>query len=280
MENGRFFAVLGEQRYRIDRSWTRWPEHIPMGVVSKCAVDAEGDLHVCQRRDPPVLVFDREGNFVRSWGDGLIADPHGIASDPGGRILVVDRDAHQVLVFDRHGGFLFALGERHRPRTQAPFNHPTDVAVGAAGDLYVSDGYGNTMVHQFAPDGALKRSWGGRGSGPGEFVTPHGIGVLGDGRVLVGDRENNRIQAFSPDGDYLSEFGPFYKPMDIHIDSGDRIYVSDQVPRLTMLTADGEIVGSCKPVAVMPHGVSGDAEGTLYFVETHTRVITRMVPVA
>ncbi len=278
--NGELFAVLGEQRYRIDRPWGRWPEHIPVGIISKCAVDAGGNLYVCQRRSTPVLVFDPEGNFVGSWGEGQIADPHGIACAPDGRILVVDRDAHQVLVFDPEGALLLALGERHRPRTQAPFNHPTDVAVGPGGDFYVSDGYGNTMVHRFAPDGALVRSWGGRGSGPGEFTTPHGIGVLGDGRVLVGDRENNRVQVFSPEGDYLKDFGPFYKPMDIHIDGEERIYVSDQVPRVTALAADGEIIGSCKPVAAVPHGVSGDAAGTLYFVETHTTVITRLAPVS
>ena len=277
--NGELFAVLGEQRYRIDRPWGRWPEHIPVGIISKCAVDADGNLYICQRRSTPVLVFDPEGHFLRSWGDGEIADPHGIAAAPDGRILVVDRDAHQVLVFDAEGRLLLALGERHRPRTQAPFNHPTDVAVGPGGDLYVSDGYGNTMVHRFAPDGAHLASWGGRGSGPGEFTTPHGIGVLGDGRVLVGDRENNRVQVFSPEGGYLAEFGPFYKPMDIHIDSDQRIFVSDQVPRVTALGPDGTIFGSCKPVAVMPHGVAGAADGTLYFVETHTTVITRLAPV-
>ena len=280
--NGALFAVLGGQRYRIDRPWGRWPAQIPVGTISKCAVDAGGNLHVCQRRSTPVLVFDAEGNFLRSWGEGLIADAHGIAAAPDGRMLVVDRDAHQLLVFDAGGRLLLALGERHRPRTQAPFNHPTDAAVGPGGDFYVSDGYGNTMVHRFAPDGAHLASWGGRGSGPGQFATPHGIGVLGDGRVLVGDRENNRVQVFSPEGGYLAEFGPFYKPMDIHIDStdsGERIYVTDQIPRVTALGPDGEIFGSCKPVAVMPHGVSGAADGTLYFVETHTAFITRLAPV-
>ena len=272
------FAVLGDRRYRIDRPWGRWPAHIPVGTISKCAVDAGGALYVCQRRATPVLVFDPEGNFVRSWGDGVLADPHGITVAPDGRVLVVDRDAHQVLAFDAGGKLLFALGERHRPRTQAPFNHPTDVAVGPEGDLYVSDGYGNTMVHKFAPDGALLRSWGGRGSGPGAFATPHGIAVLRDGRVLVGDRENDRVQVFSPDGDYLAAFGPFHKPMDIYVDAGERIHVTDQVPRVTALSADGTILGSCKPAPVMPHGVSGAADGTLYFVETHTTAITRFAP--
>ena len=104
--------------------------------------------------------------------------------------------------------------------------------------------------------------------------------MLGDGRVLVGDRENNRVQVFSPDGGHLADFGPFYKPMDIHIDDAQRIYVSDQVPRVSALDPDGTIVGSCKPVAVMPHGVAGAADGTLYFVETHTTVITRFAPVS
>ena len=272
-------VVLGEKRYRVESPWGVLPEGMTYGVISKSAADSNGNVYVCQRRDPPVICFDTDGNFLRSWGDGVIRDPHGIYVSSDDRVLVVDRDFHQVLAFDTTGNLLFTLGERERPQTQAPFNHPTDAAVGPKGDIYVSDGYGNTMVHWFSPEYELKRSWGGRGSGPGEFVTPHGIAVLGDGRVLVGDRENNRLQVFSPEGDYLRDFGPFYKPMDIFVDRDDLIYVSDQVPRLTLLNNEGEILGSCKPVPVMPHGCRGDPAGNLYFVETRSSSIAKLAPV-
>jgi peptidylglycine monooxygenase len=185
-----------------------------------------------------------------------------------------------VLCYAPDGRLLFTLGEPTRPRFQAPFSHPTDVAVGQDGDIYVADGYGNTMVHRFAADGQLKRSWGGLGSGPGQFTTPHGIDLLPDGRLLVGDRENDRVQVFSPDGHYLAEWHGFYHPMDIHVASADLIYVSDQRPRVTAVNGRGEVVGACKPAIAMPHGITGDQSGALYIVETRTTVITKLEPVA
>jgi peptidylglycine monooxygenase len=175
---------------------------------------------------------------------------------------------------------LFTIGQRHHPRYQAPFNHPTDVAIAPNGDLYVSDGYGNSMVHWFSPDGGLRRSWGGPGGAPGKFTTPHGIWVLSDGRVLVGDRENNRIQVFTGEGEYLTEWVDHYKPMDIYVDSAGRIHVVDQIPRLTVLKDDGAVIGRCMPVPREGHGISGDAEGNLFIVETAYDYVVRLAPIA
>jgi peptidylglycine monooxygenase len=271
---------FGEQAYRVIRPFGTLPPDVKFGMISKCAVSSRGQLHICQRSDPPVIVFDPDGKFVRAFGHGQIADSHGIAILSGDRVMVVDRDSHQLLCFDPQGKLLFTLGDRGHAHFQAPFNHPTDVAEAPDGDLYVSDGYGNTMVHRFSADGKLKRSWGGPGSGPGQFTTPHGIKVLADGRVLVGDRENNRVQVFDLDGGYLAEWRGFYHPMEIHVDAGrSLIYVSDQVPRVTALTLEGRPVGACKPVLAQGHGMSGDRAGNLYFVETRIPVITKLTPI-
>jgi sugar lactone lactonase YvrE len=139
------------------------------------------------------LVFEPSGRFHAAWGHDRIADAHGISISPDDRVFLVDRDAHQILIFTIDGALLGTLGERHAPRFQAPFNHPTDAAVAPDGDIYVSDGYGNSAVHRFAPTGELKRTWGRPGAGPGEFSTPHAIWVDRSGRVLVADRENNRV---------------------------------------------------------------------------------------
>ena len=271
---------FGHQVYRVERPFGDLPPTVKIGMISKCAADDEGHLYICQRADPPIIVFDRNGAFVRAFGQGLITDSHGISVTPDQRILVTDRDGHQVLCFDRLGELLFVLGDC-KPHFQAPFNHPTDAVQAPNGDIYVSDGYGNTMVHRFSPEGGLKHSWGGPGSDAGHFTTPHGIKALADGRVLVGDRENNRVQVFDSDGNYLSEWGGFYHPMDIHVDRArDRIYVSDQIPRVHALTLDGQIVGACKPVIAQGHGMTGDAEGNLYVVETRVPVITKLVPLS
>lgn len=274
-------VALGDRLYRVERPWGRLPDGLRLGLITDVAVDSADNIYVYQRYDalvgqtgPAITVYNTEGQYVRHWGDGLVADAHMLCIAPDDRVLLVDRDAHQILVCDKEGRLLFTLGERHRPNT--PFNHPTDIAVAPNGDFYVSDGYGNTKVHWFTADGGLKRSWGQPGSGPGEFTTPHGIWVLGDGRVLVGDRENNRIQVFSPEGEFLVAWGELYHPMDVYADFEGRIYVSDQIPRLSLLDSDGNLMGCCRPVLNGGHGVRGDSAGNIYLAEMNPNRITKL----
>ena len=138
-----FVVELGESLYEVERPWGVLPPGLELAYVSTIAVDAEGCIYVCQCTDPPVVVLDPSGEYLRSWGSDVIADSHGIFAAADGRVLVVDRDAHQVLVFDSEGTLLQEIGERHRPRLQAPFNHPTGVAVAPGGDILVADGYAN-----------------------------------------------------------------------------------------------------------------------------------------
>ena len=165
----------------------------------------------------------------------MLAEPHYINAAPDGSILVADRDAHQVLRFDGNGKLLQALGKRHWPSLDAPFNHPTAAAQAADGEIYVADGYGNSSVHRFAADGTLIATWGGPGAGPGAFTTPHAIWVDRFGKVLVGDRENNRVQVFDRTGAFLAEWGDFYHPMQIWVDDRDLVFVTDQIPRISLL---------------------------------------------
>ena len=271
---------LGERRYLVERPWGTVPDGIRLGQLSKIAVAPGGEVYLFQRFDPPVIVFDRDGNVVRSWGEGMIADGHGILVTDDERVLLVDRGGHQVMAFTPEGELLFAIGERHHPRYQAPFNHPTDVAVAPNGDLYVSDGYGNARVHRFSPDGTLKRSWGEPGRGPGQFMTPHGIWVLSDGRVLVGDRENDRVQVFDAEGGYLTAWDQLYKPMDLYVDREGLVHVADQIPRVTVLTDDGAIVGRCMAVPKEGHGISGDRDGNLFLVDTVYDEVVKLARIA
>jgi DNA-binding beta-propeller fold protein YncE len=272
-------VLLGDRRYAVVRPWGVLPAPITYGVVSHVAVDSGDNVYVFQRGEPPVVVFDPAGGYLRSWGGGLIADPHGIFITRDDLVVLVDRDGHRVLGFDTLGNPRFTLGDRERPRLQAPFNHPADVAVAANGDIYVADGYANSAVHRFAPDGEWRQTWGQPGRGAGEFTTPHAIWIDGEGRVLVADRENNRIQVFTPDGDYLASWGDHYHPMDIYGGPDGLIYVTDQIPRLSMLAPDGSLVGRCRPVLYGAHGVWGDSRGNLYLAEASpTNRITRLEP--
>jgi DNA-binding beta-propeller fold protein YncE len=186
---------------------------------------------------------------------------------PDDRLLLADRDGHQIMNFDLDGTLLSTIGNRQRPGFQRPFNHPTDVASGPNGDLYVADGYGNSTVHVFSPDGEWKQTWGRPGKGPGEFTTPHAIRVHRDGRVLVVDRENGRIQAFSPGGEYLSAWGDLAGPMDLYAAPDGMVFVTDHVPRLSMFGPDGTLLGRCKGPFYGAHGVWGDSQGNLFQAE-------------
>jgi DNA-binding beta-propeller fold protein YncE len=276
MSDERYTVILGDRRYAIHRKWAR-PEGQGFGFLSDLMVDGSGNVHVAQRgANQPVLVFDRDGRQIGAWGEGILAEPHYINSSADGGILVADRDAHQVLRFDPDGKLVQALGKRHWPSLDAPFNHPTAAVQAPDGEIYVADGYGNSNVHRFAADGSLIRTWGGRGSGPGSFTTPHAVAIDRRGRVLVADRENNRVQVFNRDGDFVAEWGDFYHPMQIWIDDRDLVFVTDQIPRISLLTLDGKLVGRCRGAINGAHGLSGDAEGNLYLSELPPQEVTKL----
>ncbi len=260
-------VTLGGQNYAVECPWGRLPGDQVFGPVSQLAVDSHGRVYVFQRSNPPLLVFDRDGTLVDSWGEGEFSDAHGIFITRDDLVLLVDRDAHQILACELSGAVRFRLGQRHRPQFNAPFNHPTDIAQAPNGDYYVSDGYGNSQVHCFTADGTFRFSWGRPGDGPGEFTTPHAVWVDPAERVLVADRENNRVQLFDLEGRFLEAWPDFFHPMDIYADSDGNVFVTDQIPRLSMLSPDGALIGRCRPVRFGAHGVGGDADGNLYLAE-------------
>src|SRR5438132_6422257 len=186
-------VCLGKHLYAVERPWGELPDKIHLSYVTDVAVDSCDRVYLFHRGDPPVIVFDSAGRYLRSWGSGLISDPHGIFCCHD-RIFLVDRDAHQVQKYDAEGRLELVIGERHRPNFQAPFNAPTDVAVASNGEIYVADGYGNSNVHRYSSEGRLLQTWGRPGAGSGEFTTTHAARIHPDGRVFVAHRENNRVQ--------------------------------------------------------------------------------------
>ena len=277
MSDEGYTVILGDRRYAVHRKWARLPAGEGFGFISDLMVDPSGRVHVAQRgTDRPVLVFERDGKYAGAWGEGQLAEPHYINSGRDGSILVADRDAHQVLRFDSAGKQTQALGKRHWPALDAPFNHPTAAADALDGETYVADGYGNSSVHRFSADGALIKTWGGRGVGPGAFTTPHAVWVDRFDRVLVGDRENNRVQVFDRAGTYVAAWGDFYHPMQIWVDDRDYVFVTDQIPRISLLSPDGKLIGRCRGAINGAHGLSGDREGNLYLAELPPQEITKL----
>jgi sugar lactone lactonase YvrE len=228
--------------YALVAGWEQLPRGYEHRDVAGVAVDGEDRVYLICRGDHPVIVYDQKGRFLRAWGEGdFTYRTHGISVGADQMVYCTDDGNHTVRKFTPEGKLLLTLGTMNTPsdtgydgkntatatRPGGPFNRPTNIAVGPRGDLYVSDGYGNCRVHQFSPSGELKRSWGTAGQGPGQFFLPHGIAVHPDGRVFVCDRENDRIQIFSPDGEYLAEWTDTRRPTHLVFDARNRAYVSE-----------------------------------------------------
>jgi peptidylglycine monooxygenase len=276
-ETGLVVLGVGGVTYEVVRPWGTLPPGWTLGLVSHVAVDSRDRVYFYRRQDPPVLVFDADGHFLAGWGDGRLRDAHGIYVGPDDHVYVCNRDEHEVLKLTPDGRIALALGQRGRPRLQAPFNHPADVAVAPNGDIYVADGYGNSAIHRFDAEGRHLGSWGTAGAGRGQFTTPHGIWVDARERVLVADRENNRVQLFSPEGDVYGEWGDLYHPMDIYVDPAGIVYVTDQIPRMTMYAPDGRVLARGRPVANGAHGLWGDSRGNLFLAEMGLHQVTKLV---
>jgi DNA-binding beta-propeller fold protein YncE len=227
--------------YSADDAWAQLPEGWSFREAAGVAVDSRDRVYVFNRGEHPVMRFDRDGRFLGAWGEGLFARPHGITVGPDDAVYCTDDAGHAIHKFTPDGERLMTLGTPGHPsdtgatstdyrtirRAGPPFHYPTNLAIAPSGDLYVSDGYGNARVHRFAPDGRLIDSWGEPGSGPGEFHIPHGIAVGADGVVYVADRENSRIQIFSPEGRLLEIRTDVARPCQVCVAPDGSLFVAE-----------------------------------------------------
>lgn len=300
-------AVTGELSYEVVSDWEKLPEGYTHRDVCGVAVDSRDRVYIITRDQPRVIVYERDGTFVRSWGEEIFTNrTHGITVGPDDAVYCVDDGGHVVRKFTPEGTLLMTLGtpgvasdtgyDGHSLesilRGGPPFNRPTNLAVAPTGDLYVTDGYGNARVHRFSSNGDLIQSWGQPGSAPGRFHLPHGIWVADDGRVFVADRENDRIQIFSPDGEFLDQWTDVQRPTNIYIDRDGLVYVSelwwrpgqrsftrgvikeDQPGRVSVFDLNGKVLarwGSsdrCAPGSFCaPHDICADSRGHVYVAE-------------
>jgi DNA-binding beta-propeller fold protein YncE len=204
----------GDFIYEPVVGWGAGPHGHALGLVSAVAVDSQERVYIFNRvPEPAVLVFDRDGTFLHSWGQDLFSAPHSLWIDADDTLYLTDTDDHTLRHCTTDGTVLRTWGTPGEPGPPgAPFNRPSWAMRGPSGALYVTDGYGQSRVHKFAPSGELLHSWGEPGSGPGQFNLPHSLWVDRDERVLVVDRENHRIQIFDSSGTYLDEWTGFERP--------------------------------------------------------------------
>ena len=289
-------ALLGTDGFTYEVSGENWGK-LPDGwrylEGTAVAVDSRDNVYVFNRGGHPVIVFDREGNFLRSWGEGVFTSPHGIAIGPDDAVYCADNADHTVRKFTSDGKLLLTLGEkdRHSPAMSGePFNKPTHVAVDSRnGDLFVSDGYSNARVHKYTADGSWLLSWGESGTDPGQFNIVHNIAVDGDGWVYVADRENRRIQVFDSEGKFEAQWGNLSRAAAVCVDdSRDLVYVGEYFaggasnstgthlgPRVTIFDRDGMVkarlgeqpYGDEPGRFYSPHGIAVDSRGDIYVAD-------------
>ena len=189
------------------------PDDMHMGEAAGVAVNSKGNILVFHRSAHALLEFDGKGKFLRSLADGIFSNPHGLRVDSEDNIWTTDTVSHIVVKMNRHGRILMVLGvkgsarEWHAAGHLRCFDEPNDIAFGASGEFYISQGHGKgeSRVHKFDADGNFLKTWGGEGSGPGQFNVPHSIVTDAKGNVYVADRANQRIQVFDGEGTYLRE---------------------------------------------------------------------------
>jgi DNA-binding beta-propeller fold protein YncE len=276
--------------YHPVENWAQLPAGVQWGQVISVQPDAHGNIWVFHRSDPGILEFDASGKFLKSFGAAMFVQAHGLTIDREGNIWVTDAQGkagkgQQVFKFSPEGKVLMTLGKAGvagaGPDT---FNGPCGVAIAPNGDIFVADGHGgdtNARIVKFSKDGKFIKEWGRKGSGPGEFDTPHSIAMDSKGRLFVADRGNSRIQIFDQDGKFIDQWKQFGRPSGIYISKNDTLYSVDSQSdeKTNPGVKRGIRIGSAKDGAVktfipdnsadpqiaLAEGVSADGKGDVVY---------------
>jgi len=289
--------------YEPVEGWAKLPPGFSFKEVGGVGTDSHDNVYVFNRGEHPMMVFDRDGNFLRSWGEGVFPRAHGVHVGPDDTLWLTDDDDHTVRQCTLDGRVLLTIGipGRSSPYMSGlPFHRCTHTALSPQGEIYVADGYGNSRVHKYTPDGRLLKSWGTSGTDPGEFNIVHNIVCDDAGWVYVADRENHRIQVFDGDGRYETQWNNLHRPCGLFMTGGrcPLCFVGELGPvmrvnrnapnlgpRISVLDHTGKRVGRFGGQAGLgrfeflgPHGLAVDSHGDLYVGEVSWTQWPQMFP--
>lgn len=308
--------------YSTVEGWAKMPEGRTWGSTSAVEIAPDGKsiwvaercgANSCAGSDlPAVLKFDETGKLVKSFGAGMFIFPHGIHVDKEGNVWVTDGvppgganqpgiagKGHIVVKFNHEGKVLLTLGKAGVPGDGPDtFNQPSDVITAPNGDIFVADGHGgntNARIVKFDKNGKFIKSWGKKGSAPGEFDTPHSLAMDSKGRLFVADRNNNRIQIFDQDGKFLEEWKQFSRISGLYI-RNDILYAADSESNNARhqgwkrgirigSVKDGKVTAFIPDPNTSPdtaatsaaEGVAADAKGNIYGAEVGPKALKKYV---
>jgi len=283
----------GEFTYEALESWQKLPDGVTLTETPGVAVNSQDRVYALTRNTShPVMVFEADGTFVFSFGEGVFSQrTHGILIGPDDAVYCADDGTHTITKFSTDGKLLMTIGERNHPApawSGQPFNRPTHAAVSpVTGNLYISDGYGNSRVHKYTAEGKYLSSWGEPGIDPGQFIRPHNIAVDDGDRVYVADRECHRVQVFDADGGFITMFSNIHRPDGMTIGPDGNLYIGelngipgvDDAPglghRVSIVSREGKLLarigdpieGEGPGQFIAPHGIAVDSNGDVYVGE-------------
>src|SRR6266581_138683 len=250
----------GDFTYEHLVSWQKLPDGMKLTETPGVAVNSQDRVYAITRNTAnPVMVFDSDGNFLFAFGEGVFSQrTHGILIGPDDSVFCADDGTHTITKFTPDGKLLMTLGTPGQPAEKwggKPFNRPTHAAVSpVTGDLYVSDGYGNSRIHKYTGDGTLLMSWGEPGIDAGQFIRPHNMAVDDQDRVYVADREAHRVQVFEANGKFITMWNNIHRPDGMTLGPDGNIYIGelngmggvDDAPglghRVSILSREGKLL--------------------------------------
>lgn len=297
----------GDHRYQVVHDWGELPADIRYGNTHGVCEDAQGRIYVhhtvnaASESHDSMVVFDEKGKFIKSWGKQFQGGAHGLHIRREGRqefLYLCDTKRGVVVKTTLDGEEVFTLGYPKESefyklgKDGAPLTKysPTNLAVAPNGDLYVGDGYGSSYINQYNRQGEFMRTFGGKGSGPGQLDCPHGITMDLRGaepRLLVADRANHRLQYFTLDGKHVSFVSGTNLPCHFSERHGELV-VPDLGARVTLLDRQNKVITHLGDDSaaqswmklrvesrdqftpgkfVCPHGACFDHAGNIFVVE-------------
>ena len=309
-KSGSKAPILGEgdHRYEAIHDWGELPRTIKYGNTHGVCEDSQGNIYIhhtvnaTSENLDTIVVFDRSGKFVRSWGRQFKGGAHGLTIRKEGSeefLYLCDYEHGIVSKRTLKGEELFTLGypaesEAYKPKDKfsTVAYRPTNVAIAANGDIYVGDGYGSSFINQYNSKAEFIRTFGGLGKGDDQVDCPHGLWIdtRGDTPLLVvTDRGNSRLQRFTLDGKHVDFIlGTSKMPCNLHERNGE-VVVPDLLSKVIVLDRKNSVVASLGNGAytnadwaairnqapgtfvpgrfVCPHGACFDHEGNIFVVE-------------
>jgi hypothetical protein len=278
------YAQSPDSKYEVIENWAAFPPGVTAwGGATGVDIDPKGNIYVFHRNEAmPIMAFDRNGKFLRAWGQGMFKTTHFLRTDQEGNVWVTDRGDHQVFKFSPEGKLLMTLGRKGvvgENESRDAFNGVADLVIARNGDIFIADGEStNTRIVKYSKDGTFVTWWGGKGTEPGKFDEPHSIAIDSRGRLYVGDRRNKRVQVFDQSGKFLQQWSNFGTPWGVFV-KGDRLYVVDGTEANCLYiasTRDGKILEKVEGLRNAT-AVTVDSKGAIYIGEVNGANVRKLV---